>query len=1284
MHNTCITTTISLRTRGLLSVSFNDYSHCSNERHPFTYSSSRTCCSCCSNPMYKVPISPGYCYSLYGLRQSSLIQWSPYRKVILGGFDRCYYGRLPVCDVERSCYCDKVCNRTVGGRKTGLRKCMVFEERSERYDIEGVDEAEALLSLLTADIDEECFHVTKEISRLVKKPVVLKGENVEVNNRCGSKKKKVDPKRNYGSLDSWRKKDNRWREAIIRSEEENEALLRKENQEVMVQEERNDALLINRTAREKDERESWLRRRSQKNDAKESTLRKDNLTVSSRTEDQEDLLTREEHRQKVRRDGSSCSSYYSVSSTADYESDNEVELREGRFEGESLSGHKRNLRISKLDNHDAMEEDQRRSDYIENRGDSLTMKGMGKETSTGSSVVESDFRKKSEKKLVDISVEEKASKESKFSMARESNYEKSSDYYVGYDDRKQKPAGSMKFDEERKQRLRQTGNEVSRQSETRMKYKQFAETQHSLNDDIRNSYGSQRVYGSNGEMSAKVTSSSQEAVGEHLAASGLSTVEDEYQRNSRKVAEVSEIQELDITKTSISRQRVETSFKEEDYSTNSHRSSVNDVEKQQQQQQRDQASGIVDSTEKSQQLTKKDGKSILKTESNKLKKQKENLNLGYSSSLESREPHSHIHAKIIERDSSRNESNELTKIDVENKNKTKSETLGRSPSHLLETGVLPLGSTAGISTDEVVDGSSQFGSTATLGRDIEKTPMFHYEAHDGAERNSSHGHSHEDAIESAAQLEKSSAHYVGEFVDQVRSEMLSSEIQREKKTNETKFVHEEQDDQKNLVKHSPGDSLSKEHESRHDDDRSRAKGPSDEMWNVDEPSVQELSKTEVQENASKASTAITKRSGRSLWNIITDIVHLRWSPHSESHSSGRKTGERSSPNQSTSSETWFSGYDAEENEAAIEEKKGKSITQGSSASHQEEVTRSRVDEGSSSSTSVGHLRPVGINTPSSSVVPERHSPTSSISLPSGGKNSEGTSSAAIVDSSVPSPALRLRRSPAVRGVLQTGEASASDSGMTEQLNTGLVKQPESAVNEGELKRRKLERKDQFVKDRFDELEEAYRLEAEQRRVDEMFMREALLEAQKAADNWEVPVGAVLVHNGKMIARGCNLVEELRDSTAHAEMICIREASNMLRTWRLSETTLYVTLEPCPMCAGAILQARIDTVVWGAPNKLLGADGSWISLFPSGDGGNGLDQTDKPPAPVHPFHPKIIIRRGVLASECADAMQQFFKLRRKKDKKPKPSPSPPSCLPVSHHPSKFLAKMHDAFHLMFCL
>ncbi|KAL0327061.1 UNVERIFIED_CONTAM: tRNA(adenine(34)) deaminase, chloroplastic [Sesamum angustifolium] len=965
---------------------------------------------------------------------------------------------------------------------------MVLEERSERYDLGG--EAEAVLSLLTEDIGEECFRVRKEARRLAKKPTLEKREDGEVSNKCPNEKKRVDL-------------------GVLESE------LRCEYESVNSERKRREGNFVENRKR-KGPRETRERIYAKKGELEgEFKDRREGRFVEKRgaqTEDEE---------------RSSCSSYYSLSSTGDYDSDNEIELSEGRFLGESSSYHKGNSSSNVY--REAREEDRKR-DYREHKGASLTTMSAKKELYSGSSVAESDFRKKSEKKLVDVvegkieSKQETSQKESKFPMAHESDFGRSSDYYVSYDDRKEKSTGNTEIDEERKNQLLQRGDEVSRQSETRLKYKHFEESQDIRSEDVRRSYGSQQKYSGKSEMSAKVGSSSQEIVEEHQAAVGIAP------------------EKMNIRGILV---RYETSVKEEAYSTNI-LSSINNAAKQQQQY--DQASGLVESRGKSQQLTKQDGE-------------------------------------------------------------------------------LSLGSKVG-SANEVSEGSQQFGTTAL---------------HGGAKSNSSHGQSseftlHEDMIGSAVRLEKSSSHYVGEFVDQ-------------------------------------------EPEPRHDIQQSGTEGPSDEMWNVDESSAPELSKAEVQDDTSKAGNAIIKRTGRSLWNIIGDIVRLRWASHSESHSSGRKTGGRSSPNQSTSSETWFSGHEAEDNEEVTGEKEKRSITQGLYGSHQEDKILSQVEEGSSSSTSEGHLKQVGTDAPSSSVVPGSYTPPISISLPSEGK-SRAASSAAPVDS-ISSPALRLQRSPIVRAVSETGEANASNSSMSQQLNTGSVEQPESVVNEGEVKRRKLQRNNQVVKDRFDEWEEAYRLEAEQRKIDEMFMREALLEAQKAADNWEVPVGAVLVHKGKIVARGCNLVEELRDSTAHAEMICIREGSNMLRTWRLSETTLYVTLEPCPMCAGAILQARIDTVVWGAPNKLLGADGSWIRLFPSGDGGNDLEQTDKPAAPVHPFHPKIIIRR-VLAAECADAMQQFFKLRRKKDKKPEAPSSPPTCLPISHRPSKFLAKMHDAFHLMFCL
>lgn len=148
--------------------------------------------------------------------------------------------------------------------------------------------------------------------------------------------------------------------------------------------------------------------------------------------------------------------------------------------------------------------------------------------------------------------------------------------------------------------------------------------------------------------------------------------------------------------------------------------------------------------------------------------------------------------------------------------------------------------------------------------------------------------------------------------------------------------------------------------------------------------------------------------------------------------------------------------------------------------------------------------------------------------------------------------------------------------------------------------------------------------------DEFYMREALKEARKAFDLEEVPVGAVLVHKEKIIARGHNQVELLQDATAHAEMICLTSGAAALENWRLTGTTLYCTLEPCCMCAGAMLSSRIGRLVFGAPDLRLGVCGSWIDLFEK----------------EHPMH-SIEILRGVLEAESAVLMREFFQRTRKK-------------------------------------
>ncbi len=142
------------------------------------------------------------------------------------------------------------------------------------------------------------------------------------------------------------------------------------------------------------------------------------------------------------------------------------------------------------------------------------------------------------------------------------------------------------------------------------------------------------------------------------------------------------------------------------------------------------------------------------------------------------------------------------------------------------------------------------------------------------------------------------------------------------------------------------------------------------------------------------------------------------------------------------------------------------------------------------------------------------------------------------------------------------------------------------------------------------------------------MKEALIEAQKAQAKGEVPVGAVLVYQNQIIARAHNQVESLQDATAHAEILCLRQAAKHFNNWRLLETTLYCTLEPCVHCAGALILSRVQTLVWGAPDLRHGADGSQFDVL------------NKP----HPIHTVEVIR-GVMQEECAGLLKEFFRERR---------------------------------------
>src|SRR5213080_2026390 len=146
--------------------------------------------------------------------------------------------------------------------------------------------------------------------------------------------------------------------------------------------------------------------------------------------------------------------------------------------------------------------------------------------------------------------------------------------------------------------------------------------------------------------------------------------------------------------------------------------------------------------------------------------------------------------------------------------------------------------------------------------------------------------------------------------------------------------------------------------------------------------------------------------------------------------------------------------------------------------------------------------------------------------------------------------------------------------------------------------------------------------------DEYFMREALRQALKAGKADEVPVGAVIVRAGKVIARAHNQVELLKDATAHAEMLALTQAEAAVGDWRLIDCDLYVTKEPCAMCAGALVHTRVRRVIFGCADPSAGAAGSVINLL-------------QMPA----FNHRCEITSGVLQKECATILQDFFRKRR---------------------------------------
>ncbi|OMP02257.1 CMP/dCMP deaminase, zinc-binding protein [Corchorus olitorius] len=1243
-------------------------------------------CLNCSSSIHFHRVPPPFSY---GIRQSALVQCSPSRtrtrsrRLILPA-PRRYFLRFPTCDFDHVASASEVSTASIVTSKT---------RRASRYWLGGLDAAEAMISLLSEEVDQECLGSGERTS-------------------CSYKMVDVDERKNYDAGCYSQKKK---REQLAKAR--NSASKCNSGKKKRMQVEASESH-VNERYREKNRNvgSNFLETASKHG---YESINSDSREESSRNAERESYLKAEY--KKGRTKSTSCSSYYSLSSSGDLESDTELPDQEEQFVEDSLSGHV--------------------TESI--RNENSTTEGRVVEVIKRDNV-DWDLRKKSEKKLDEVSVEELQSGQE---YSRRLKNDGSA--YMKTSHKKQLTGGKADLKVSEIQDSAETISTLQRQSESRRRTEEEARTLvQSQSESKMKIWEEDIIMGQSSQ-----TRRQQQARDERIAGQLELRRKSEY---------LSETDEAENRKTSIVQSELHKKKQDDtsslSFSSNSETKKQCFLKDQTPPQRIESRKGLqavtnltvvhADNIEVVTSSQTSSGKKLIEGEST--------LTSGFGLMRERRERHNETSPRV-EQMKSRKETEkpstassawekadeassfqaslslvseareQQSNVDIIKSEKGSTQALLMPPrSHTIAGGLQHNHSATEVSTQEVSVETSESGSAMSYVHSKGRTTFSDDEPY-SRERRGTYGESmnvttHEDSLSSAQRLEESSLLFVGEFVEKARCDVLTSEVQQGKRSSDSNSAYgADKHRQKTSGQHGKEELKMKKHDSRQSSKGSGAKGPSDEMWDVTDPSVLEPPEAEITHGTSTSEHAVMKRTGRSLWSLMADIVRLRWGSRAQTPSSAARSRGRTSPNESVGSETWFSGREPDENSE-------ENLRRERSSTASEVISLGTGTQGEGDAS--GSMRSEKIRQLEGSVSPslnilETGSASEGISLTSQKEKHDGSSleivssGKEVAQSAQLLPARSIRRSPVVEQISETdiidihGSGSGS-SGVIEhplgarltiasqsqgkdeelkQSSSGVIEHPlgarlteasQSQGKDGELKQRRLQRAKQVPRDRFDEWDEAYTLEREQRKLDEMFMKEALLEAKKAAESWEVPVGAVLVQHGKIIARGRNLVEELRDSTAHAEMICIREASNTIRSWRLADATLYVTLEPCPMCAGAILQARIDTLVWGAPNKLLGADGSWIRLFPDGrEGGNGSASVEKPAPPVHPFHPKMTIRRGILASECADIMQQFFQLRRKKKENNNEQAQSPSCLPITSHPSKLLTKMHDIFNV-FCL
>ncbi|KAJ4961759.1 hypothetical protein NE237_021669 [Protea cynaroides] len=1343
MHNTYFSSAMSLGSKGSLSFSFNDYCYFLSER---TEKSSYGRCTCCALSIHGVPVYPRF---LYGLRQSSLIQCSASRRLILAGFDR--YCRLPLYDLDRGC-CGVSCSLKESSvcrsrrRREGRLGCMVWEEKSESCD-SGIDgSAEAMLSLLTEEVSEKFIGRSAARRDLVEKRGRVVNERSRKENECvQAKSSERNSKGGYKSITV------KPREEFHKRSGRSEASSWTENESVQDKSSERNSKGAYKSITVKPIEE--FHKRSGRSEA------------SSRTEID-----------GLRRDGSGCSSYYSVPSSGDIESDSDVQVKHAEFVGESSGGFTE--RESRSSREDVLGVDVRKQfktydeDVGRYRETSRQRNAAG--SAVGSDTMrrgnERDLRSKAEKKISEVSVgpvkswEESSQRFSREREVKDRGTEMVASQKKQFNGREEDLTSAVNSVEETIESNSQRGFVIHKHSESKRNSQVVQNMSDIHASDMRRASSSRKQFNGKEKNVTSAVNLVQETVEGNRKTANETIEKADLRRKSQQLTKVSK--DSNIERAYTSQMFFETGMNIREERSTSFQSSIQNFEEQQIQidqrvnertELRRESQDLTNMSEMTAGATETTTTSQALSETRVSGIERNSAYFLVDQVNDGREDGSLTGETVIEQVGLRKVSPRLVKASSFPRSTMEKASSSKTLFHSTQqAGVQHMGvpmeedrnsqlvlmpppsQLVDVRTGHArIEASGEFSESSSrslLTRPQIQNPASPHDVNVETRTGEAFGEHpslvfHDDALGSFNRFERSSSQFIGEFVEKIHEEMSTSEIQKEKTSSETMSVYKDT----KYIQQGPCQNISEDLQlkrpgSRRSSDVSGSKGPTDEMWDVMDPSLQESSAA-PEEGTSTTGSAIVRRTGRSFWGVISDIVRMRWGTHSGTSNSVLKSGGRNSPNESVNTEAWFPGREPDENDEEGVKKRQRGIpkepksvdqpqlskasTQSQTVASEATISQDRISEVEADALSYSSALERGITSQGSSLASgeERSSSYSSAlergitsqgsSLASGeersgwkedgGRDQSIPSTIAPVDSSLPLPTRHLIRSPVIEQIPESSKSEVSRRDVKEHLEqptTGrLIEVPITDGKDSELKRRKIQRNKQVPKDRFDEWEKAYMLEAEQKKVDRMFMREALLEAQRAADIWEVPVGAVLVQNGEIIARGCNLVEELRDSTAHAEMICIRNASNLLRTWRLADTTLYVTLEPCAMCAGAILQARIDTVVWGAPNKLLGADGSWVRLFPSGgEGGSSSDQTNQPAGPIHPFHPKIVIRRGVLETECAEVMQQFFHLRRtKKEKKPEPEPKPlPSCLPVSTHPSKFFSKMHDMFSIMFCL